>query len=157
MTRAFCRAGAILAGVLVAVGSGVVSAGPATSLVVSVTPDTLSCGGGASFVTVVAHDSSGATVPAGTVFLTTDLGTISPASDTDDNGAGIVAVLTAPASGSGIATVTATTGSGLIGTATATVVCRDSCRHGGWKTLTRADGSTFKNQGDCTQYVNSGK
>jgi|SRR5579859_2402030 len=31
------------------------------------------------------------------------------------------------------------------------------CKNDGWKTHTRADGSTFKNQGDCIQYVNTGK
>ena len=30
------------------------------------------------------------------------------------------------------------------------------CKSGGWMTRTRADGSTFKNQGDCIQYVNTG-
>ena len=34
---------------------------------------------------------------------------------------------------------------------------RDACKNGGWQTLTRADGSSFKNQGDCIQYVNTGK
>jgi hypothetical protein len=32
-----------------------------------------------------------------------------------------------------------------------------ACKKGGWQGLTRADGSTFKNQGDCIQYVNTGK
>jgi hypothetical protein len=31
------------------------------------------------------------------------------------------------------------------------------CKNGGWMTSVRADGSTFKNQGDCLQYVNKGK
>ena len=31
------------------------------------------------------------------------------------------------------------------------------CKKGGWQGLTRADGSTFKNQGDCMQYANTGK
>jgi hypothetical protein len=31
------------------------------------------------------------------------------------------------------------------------------CKNGGWKTLTKADGTSFKNQGDCIQYVNTGK
>ena len=31
------------------------------------------------------------------------------------------------------------------------------CKKGGWRTLTRADGTTFKNQGDCIQYVKTGK
>ena len=30
-------------------------------------------------------------------------------------------------------------------------------KNDGWKNVTRADGSTFKNQGDCIQYVNTGK
>jgi hypothetical protein len=32
-----------------------------------------------------------------------------------------------------------------------------ACKSGGWLSLTRADGSLFKNQGDCIQYVNTGK
>ncbi len=32
----------------------------------------------------------------------------------------------------------------------------NQCKKGGWQTLRRADGSTFKNQGDCIQYVNTG-
>jgi hypothetical protein len=31
------------------------------------------------------------------------------------------------------------------------------CKNNGWMTSVRADGSTFKNQGDCIQYVNTGK
>lgn len=31
------------------------------------------------------------------------------------------------------------------------------CKNGGWMTRTRGDGSTFKNQGDCIQYVNTGR
>jgi hypothetical protein len=31
------------------------------------------------------------------------------------------------------------------------------CKNGGWKNVYRADGSAFKNQGDCIQYVNTGK
>jgi len=31
------------------------------------------------------------------------------------------------------------------------------CKNGGWETITREDGSPFKNQGDCIQYVNTGK
>src|SRR5207249_2330141 len=34
---------------------------------------------------------------------------------------------------------------------------KDACKGGGWRTLRRADGSSFKNQGDCIQYVNTGK
>lgn len=34
---------------------------------------------------------------------------------------------------------------------------QEGCKNGGWKTLKRANGSTFKNQGDCIQYVNTGK
>jgi hypothetical protein len=32
-----------------------------------------------------------------------------------------------------------------------------ACKNGGWQHLTRADGSVFRNQGDCVQYVNTGK
>jgi hypothetical protein len=34
---------------------------------------------------------------------------------------------------------------------------KDECKKGGWEDMTRADGTTFKNQGDCIQYVNTGK
>jgi hypothetical protein len=34
---------------------------------------------------------------------------------------------------------------------------KDECKNGGWQELTRQDGSPFKNQGDCIQYVNTGK
>ncbi|HWS88074.1 MAG TPA: thrombospondin type 3 repeat-containing protein [Pyrinomonadaceae bacterium] len=34
---------------------------------------------------------------------------------------------------------------------------KDACKNGGWQTLTRANGTFFKNQGDCVQYVNTGK
>jgi hypothetical protein len=34
---------------------------------------------------------------------------------------------------------------------------KNQCKNGGWRTLQRADGSPFKNQGDCIQYVNTGK
>jgi len=32
-----------------------------------------------------------------------------------------------------------------------------ACKKGGWQTVARQDGSVFKNQGDCIQYVNTGK
>ncbi len=32
----------------------------------------------------------------------------------------------------------------------------NACKNNGWRTLSRLDGSTFKNQGDCIQYVNNG-
>ena len=31
------------------------------------------------------------------------------------------------------------------------------CKNGGWQTLKRADGSSFKNQGQCVSYVQTGK
>lgn len=34
---------------------------------------------------------------------------------------------------------------------------KDQCKKDGWMTRVRSDGSTFKNQGDCIQYVNTGK
>jgi hypothetical protein len=33
----------------------------------------------------------------------------------------------------------------------------NQCKNGGWMTSVRADGTTFKNQGDCIQYVNTGR
>lgn len=34
---------------------------------------------------------------------------------------------------------------------------KDLCKKDGWKEYFRPDGSSFKNQGDCIQYVNTGK
>ena len=34
---------------------------------------------------------------------------------------------------------------------------KDQCKGDGWKTLSRANGTGFKNQGDCIQYINTGK
>ncbi|HJQ34437.1 MAG TPA: hypothetical protein VJ866_19815 [Pyrinomonadaceae bacterium] len=34
---------------------------------------------------------------------------------------------------------------------------KDDCKNGGWMTLFRANGTPFKNQGDCIQYVNTSK
>lgn len=34
---------------------------------------------------------------------------------------------------------------------------KDQCKNGGWTTRVRADGSIFRNQGDCIQYVNTGR
>jgi hypothetical protein len=34
---------------------------------------------------------------------------------------------------------------------------KDGCKDDGWRTLRRADGSTFRNQGDCVSYTNNGK
>jgi hypothetical protein len=34
---------------------------------------------------------------------------------------------------------------------------KDECKLDGWMSLTRSDGSEFRNQGDCIQYVNTGK
>ena len=33
----------------------------------------------------------------------------------------------------------------------------NECKKGGWQTMRRADGTEFKNQGDCVSYVNTGK
>lgn len=33
----------------------------------------------------------------------------------------------------------------------------EQCMNGGWQFVKRADGTSFKNQGDCIQYVNTGK
>jgi hypothetical protein len=34
---------------------------------------------------------------------------------------------------------------------------KDACKNGGWQTLYGTGGTTFKNQGDCIQYFNTGK
>jgi hypothetical protein len=34
---------------------------------------------------------------------------------------------------------------------------KDQCKDGGWQNVFRDDGSAFKNQGNCIQYVNTGK
>jgi hypothetical protein len=34
---------------------------------------------------------------------------------------------------------------------------KDQCKNGGWQTHVRRNGTPFRNQGDCIQYVNTGK
>lgn len=34
---------------------------------------------------------------------------------------------------------------------------QEQCKNGGWSSVKRANGTGFKNQGDCIQYVNTGK
>jgi hypothetical protein len=34
---------------------------------------------------------------------------------------------------------------------------KDVCKSGGWQTMTRPNGTTFKNQGDCVSYTNTGR
>jgi hypothetical protein len=34
---------------------------------------------------------------------------------------------------------------------------KEQCKDGGWANVRRSDGSSFKNQGDCVQYANTGK
>ncbi len=34
---------------------------------------------------------------------------------------------------------------------------KEDCKNGGWQTFRRADGSTFRNQGQCVSYVNTGR
>jgi hypothetical protein len=34
---------------------------------------------------------------------------------------------------------------------------KEQCKKSGWQVVTRTDNSTFKNQGDCVQYFNTGK
>jgi hypothetical protein len=41
--------------------------------------------------------------------------------------------------------------------APAVPLTKDDCKDGGWQNLVRADGSSFKNQGSCVSYVNTGK
>jgi hypothetical protein len=41
--------------------------------------------------------------------------------------------------------------------APAVPLTKDDCKDDGWRNLVRADGSSFKNQGSCVSYVNTGK
>jgi hypothetical protein len=42
-------------------------------------------------------------------------------------------------------------------TVTTTSQSKEDCKSGGWQTLRRSDGGTFKNQGDCVSYFASGQ
>lgn len=50
-----------------------------------------------------------------------------------------------------------TVGNIHFGAAAKTTTAKDECKKGGWAEMSREDGSTFKNQGDCIQYFNTGK
>jgi hypothetical protein len=149
-------------GVVVSIGvflalAGGVSASSATSIEVSIAPATLDCNGGAAFVFVTSRDSAGAFAPGGPTHLTTSAGMITPADVTDTTGT-FAAILTAPSNFHGTATVTVTNEDGLTAVATALISCmpqtRDSCKHGGWQSLTDAEGNEFKNQGACVKFAN---
>jgi hypothetical protein len=38
-----------------------------------------------------------------------------------------------------------------------TIAGPDACKDGGWQSLHSSAGAPFKNQGDCMQFVNTGK
>ena len=59
--------------------------------------------------------------------------------------------------GARLASVGITVVVGTGGVACATPGTAGQCKNNGWMTRTRMDGSAFKNQGDCIQYVNTGK
>lgn len=42
-------------------------------------------------------------------------------------------------------------------TAFSVALTKDACKANGWKSLSRANGTSFKNQGACVSYVNTGK
>jgi hypothetical protein len=154
-------ASAVAIALALAAGSASVSNAQPTSLEVSIVPMALECGGGASFVFVGARDEAGTLVDAGTVSFAASMGSIATqVSDADHDGS-VVTTLQAPADSAGIVVVTASSSFGPIGTASAVVTCKpaakDLCQEGGWQTATRADGSGFKNQGDCIQYFSKGK
>lgn len=89
-----------------------------------------------------------------------------------DTESGILSCLSTSANGAPIDTATTGTktftvnaidGAGNTATSTVTYgvqyrvpLTKDDCKNGGWQSLTRADGSAFRNQGDCIQYVNNG-
>jgi len=62
----------------------------------------------------------------------------------------------------GVLALTATMGIGLAALASpavaadANAAAKASCKDDGWKTLVRADGTLFKNQGDCVSYAAQG-
>jgi hypothetical protein len=58
----------------------------------------------------------------------------------------------------GGAAAPATIGNGFVidNLSLGTLPAQGACKNGGWQSLKRADGSSFKNQGDCIQYANTG-
>ena len=59
--------------------------------------------------------------------------------------------------GARLASVGITVVAGDGGAACPTPATAGQCKNDGWMTRTRMDASPFKNQGDCIQYVNTGK
>jgi len=61
----------------------------------------------------------------------------------------------------GVLALTATMGIGIVGIASPAGAAGNSanakaCQNNGWKTLVRADQTSFKNQGDCVSYAAQG-
>src|SRR5207249_569234 len=86
----------------------------ASNINVSAAPTSLNCGS-SSFITAVTN------TPGANVTLTTSLGTISPTTSVDQGG-GVLAVLTAPQSQGGTATIRVTSGA-AVGTTNVTINC----------------------------------
>lgn len=79
----------------------------------------------------------------------TDGDTIPNCVDTDDDGDGVPDGSDA-CPGTPIGTPVGSTGCPL-------AINKDQCKNNGWQTLFRANGTPFKNQGDCVSYTNNGK
>jgi len=130
--------------------TGVATAGsPRISLPIDVTGDGTSCNDGAGLVDPI-HDSTC------TIFYTGG-----PVSG-DPNWAAFVAAH--PTWHVGATPFVIADDAGLwtvsdvhLGEKAANKNNKNDCKKGGWMNLEREDGSSFKNQGDCVQFMNTGK
>lgn len=68
-----------------------------------------------------------------------------------------VGTATASASYSGGGNYQASSGSKTFQITASTPPNANACKNGGWQTFTRTNGTIFTNQGDCIQFVNTGK
>jgi uncharacterized repeat protein (TIGR02543 family) len=104
-------------------------------------------------LTTSASPATGGTVTGGGTY---SVGTVVSVTQTPNSGY-VFLGWTGACSGTGACSVTMTAAKSVTATYARKAVNKDDCKDDGWKTLVRTDATSFKTQGDCIQYVNTGR
>jgi hypothetical protein len=102
--------------------------------------------GNQGFVTTLGGSSSYQSIPLSAVQLVTFPGAAATLPEAITNG-GVIAGIWNDAEGNS---------HGFVAIPSTVATSKDQCKGSGWQSLTRIDGTTFKNQGDCVSYTNNG-
>jgi uncharacterized repeat protein (TIGR02543 family) len=104
-------------------------------------------------LTASASPAAGGTVTGGGTY---SVGTVVSVTQTPNSGY-VFLGWTGACAGTGACSVTMTAAKAVTATYARKAVNKVDCKDDGWKTLVRADATSFKTQGDCIQYVNTGR